>query len=66
MITTCNPKMMYRTASLLITLLFLTSQAVADQIVLKNGDRLTGAIGLVTTKNNEFEIKPNNCTNSGS
>jgi putative salt-induced outer membrane protein YdiY len=97
--------MIYRTASLLITLLFLTSQAIADQIVLKNGDRLTGTIvksdgktivfksdlvgevtvsldnvesvtadkplyvtmadgrtlsGLVTTKNSEFEIKPNN------
>jgi putative salt-induced outer membrane protein YdiY len=97
--------MRYRTASLLITLLFLTSQAIADQIVLKNGDRLTGTIvksdgktivfksdlvgevtvlldnvesvtadkplyvtmadgrtlsGLVTTKNSEFEIKPNN------
>jgi putative salt-induced outer membrane protein YdiY len=97
--------MIYRTASLLITLLFLTSQATADQIVLKNGDRLTGTIvksdgktivfksdlvgevtvsldnvesvtadkplyvtmadgrtlsGLVTTKNSEFEIKPNN------
>lgn len=95
---------MYRTASLLITLLFLSSQAMADQIVLKNGDRLTGTIvksdgktivfksdlvgevtvsldnvesvtadnplhvtmadgrtlsGLVTTKNSQFEIKPN-------
>ena len=36
--------MIYRAASLLIMLLALASQAVADQIVLKNGDRLTGTI----------------------
>lgn len=36
--------MIYRTVSLLIMLLVLASQAVADQIVLKNGDRLTGTI----------------------
>lgn len=36
--------MKHRIASLLITLFVFASQAFADQIVLKNGDRLTGTI----------------------
>src|SRR6185369_2055557 len=36
--------MKYRIASLLIVLFVFASHAIADQIVLKNGDRLTGTI----------------------
>ena len=97
--------MTYRIALLLLALLALTTDAFADQIVLKNGDRLTGTIvradgktivfksdlvgevtvaldnvdnvtadrplyltltdgrvvsGLVTAKNNQFEVKSSN------
>src|ERR1051325_9823802 len=97
--------MTYRIGLLLIVLLTLTNAAFADQIVLKNGDRLTGTIvksdgkmivfksdlvgevtialdnvdnvtadrplyltltdgrvvsGLVTAKNNQFEVKSSN------